>query len=382
MLSIFWLNYCLFPPSFLSKQAFYKIQWKRKENRQKVDSENPEEDGKQEPNQQSEEPNQLRGEPTTRRGRKPKDPDSPDHDRLFKELITTFFVEFLEAFVPHVAPDLDRDNIAFLDKEIFTDVTKGAKYTSDIIVKTKFRGEDAFFLIFVENQSYKETDFPQRMFTYFARFHEKHKIPVYPIALFSYDAPRKKEPSQYTVQVKGFTVCQFNYRVVQLNTLSWRKYAKSPNPAATALMSKMRIAPRDRVKVKLECLRLIATLQLDEARAHLISGFVQTYLQLSTKEYEKLKVLIADLPEQEEKEKVITLTNEWIEEGKKEGTESERQRIVRIAQKQLLGKFGNSAQVIIPSLEKLRPDDLESLLGMLFDFSNFDEASKWIQSRS
>jgi hypothetical protein len=96
--------------------------------------------------------------------------------------------------------------------------------------------------------------------------------------------------------------------------------------------------------------------------------------------------LIADLPEQEEKEKVITLTNEWIEEGKKEGVvqgiESERQRIVRIAQKQLLGKFGNSAQVIIPSLEKLRPDDLESLLGMLFDFSNFDEASKWIQSRS
>jgi hypothetical protein len=96
--------------------------------------------------------------------------------------------------------------------------------------------------------------------------------------------------------------------------------------------------------------------------------------------------LIADLPEQEEKEKVITLTNEWIEEGKKEGVvqgiESERQRIVRIAQKQLLGKFGNSAQVIIPSLEKLRPDDLESLLGMLFDFSNFDEVSKWIQSRS
>jgi hypothetical protein len=83
---------------------------------------------------------------------------------------------------------------------------------------------------------------------------------------------------------------------------------------------------------------------------------------------------------------MITLTNEWIEEGKKEGVvqgiESERQRIVRIAQKQLLGKFGNSAQVIIPSLEKLRPDDLESLLGMLFDFSNFDEVSKWIQSRS
>ncbi|BCU13831.1 hypothetical protein OA58_10930 [Microcystis aeruginosa NIES-88] len=36
-----------------------------------------------------------------------------DHDRLFKELISTFFVEFIELFFPQVMDYLDRDSITF-----------------------------------------------------------------------------------------------------------------------------------------------------------------------------------------------------------------------------------------------------------------------------
>lgn len=32
-----------------------------------------------------------------------------DHDRLFKELLGTFFVEFMDLFLPHVGAYLDRD---------------------------------------------------------------------------------------------------------------------------------------------------------------------------------------------------------------------------------------------------------------------------------
>jgi hypothetical protein len=46
-----------------------------------------------------------------------------DHDRIFKELLTVFFVEFIELFLPDVAAYLDPTSIAFLDKEAFTDVT-------------------------------------------------------------------------------------------------------------------------------------------------------------------------------------------------------------------------------------------------------------------
>ncbi|TAF12392.1 MAG: flagellar assembly protein H, partial [Nostocales cyanobacterium] len=58
-----------------------------------------------------------------------------DHDRLFKELISTFFLEFLELFFPEVVKYIDPDSITFLDKEIFTDVTAGEKYETDLIAK-------------------------------------------------------------------------------------------------------------------------------------------------------------------------------------------------------------------------------------------------------
>ncbi len=39
-----------------------------------------------------------------------------NHDQLFKELLTTFFVEFLDLFFPSVLEYLDTDSIQFIDK--------------------------------------------------------------------------------------------------------------------------------------------------------------------------------------------------------------------------------------------------------------------------
>lgn len=192
-----------------------------------------------------------------------------DHDRLFKELLTTFFVEFVELFLPEVAAYLDRDSIEFLDKEVFTDVTAGEKHQVDLIVKVRFRGQEGFFLVHVENQAKYQPDFSQRMFRYFSRLYERHALPVYPIALFSYDAPKSPQPDTHQVAFPNKVVMQFNYDLIQLNRLNWRDFTRQPNPVASALMAKMNIAPEDRPRVKFECLRLLATLQLDPAKMHL-----------------------------------------------------------------------------------------------------------------
>jgi hypothetical protein len=41
-----------------------------------------------------------------------------DHDRLFKELLSTFFVEFLDLFLPQVASQTDLDSIQFLSQKV------------------------------------------------------------------------------------------------------------------------------------------------------------------------------------------------------------------------------------------------------------------------
>jgi hypothetical protein len=91
-----------------------------------------------------------------------------DHDRLFKELISTFFVEFIELFFPQLIDYLDRESITFLDKEVFTDVTEGERHESDLVAQVKFRGKESFLLIHVEAQERSRKWFNRRMFTYLA----------------------------------------------------------------------------------------------------------------------------------------------------------------------------------------------------------------------
>ena len=242
-----------------------------------------------------------------------------DHDRLFKELLKTFLLEFLELFFPEVASNIDPQRLEFLDKEIFTDVTRGERHEVDLIVKAAFRGQSTHFLIHAEAQSRRQGHFPERMFSYFARLHEEYGVPVYPIAVFSYASPLKAEPNLYEVGFPDLDVLKFRYRTVQLNRLNWRRFVGSTNPVASALMARMRIAKRDRPRVKLECLRLLAACRLDKAKQQLISGFVDTYLRLEPQELIVYKKEIAKLDPQEVRE-VFKLTTSWKEEGRIEGT--------------------------------------------------------------
>ena len=81
-------------------------------------------------------------------------------------------------------------------------------------------------------------------------------------------------------------------------------------------MAKMKVAERDRPRVKLECLRLMLTLKLDRARMRLIASFVDTYLSLNEAEEGRFKRTLAEsklLPEQ--KEEVVEYVTSWERKG-------------------------------------------------------------------
>jgi hypothetical protein len=302
-----------------------------------------------------------------------------DHDRLFKELLTTFFVDFLELFLPELLTDLERDSIQFLDKEIFTDVTAGEKYEADLLVKVKLRGQESYVLIHVEHQAYKQADFDKRMFRYFARLYEKFDLPVYPIVLCSYDSPKTPEKNFHQVAFPHKTVLQFNYDVIQLNRLNWRDFLRQQNPVATALMAKMNIAPAERRQVKLECLRLMATLKLDPARMQLISGFVDTYLKLNAQEQKLLQADIAII-EPQEQETIMQIVTSWMEEGIEIGIERGKgQATLSLVMRQLTRRFGELRPQLAERIQKLPLTQLEDLAVAWLDFTNVDDLQVWLQ---
>ena len=133
-----------------------------------------------------------------------------DHDRLFKELIQAFFEEFILLFFPDMYEHIDFCHLSFLSEELFTDVTAGEKYRVDLLVEMKLKGEDGLIIVHIENQSYVQSSFPERMFIYFSRLFEKYRTNVVPIAVFSYDTIRN-EPSSFTLQLPFGNILHFRF---------------------------------------------------------------------------------------------------------------------------------------------------------------------------
>ncbi|MDW8215215.1 MAG: hypothetical protein RMJ55_16805 [Roseiflexaceae bacterium] len=73
----------------------------------------------------------------------------------------------------------------------------------------------------------------------------------------------------------------FRFRVVQLNQFRWRDYLQHPNPLATALLTRMRVAPHERRAVKAACLAHLVGLPISAKRRRIISQFLDVYLPLA-----------------------------------------------------------------------------------------------------
>ena len=295
-----------------------------------------------------------------------------DHDRLFKELIQTFFWEFIELFLPDVLSYISTDNLTFLPEEVFTDVTSGDKRKIDLLAQVKWQGKDRYFLIHVENQAYTQSEFERRMFHYFARLDAKYLLPIYPVVIFSYKQPKRPEKEQYQVTFPDKKILEFNYTSIQLNRLNWREFLTQPNPVAAALMAKMDFPSEERAKVKLECLRMLATLRLDSARIDLISGFVDTYLRLNAKEEQQFESELKQAGLAEE-EKVMEIVTSWMEKGIERG---EKTLILR----QLKRRLGNLSVEVQNQIDNLSLKQTESLGDALLDFQSLDDLINWLNS--
>jgi Domain of unknown function (DUF4351)/Putative transposase, YhgA-like len=312
--------------------------------------------------------------------------DPIDHDQLFKQLLSTFFVEFLDLFLPAIAPSIDRTSIHFLPQEYFTDIPTGEKKVIDLLAQVQLAGQEIGFLVHVEAQSSSQADFSRRMFFYFAQLHQRYLQRIYPIVVFSFDEPHRAETDGYTVEFEDLQVLTFNFRAIQLNRLNWRDYLSQPNPVAAALMAKMRIAPGERPKVKAECLRLLATLRLDPARSSLISGFVDTYLRLNGPEEAVFQAEVGKM-EATVQEGVMQIVTSWMEQGIEQGIERGIERGIEQGIEQgersltlrlLTRRIGPVPDGVRSRLDVLPVPQLEQLAEALLDFTSLADLEAWL----
>ena len=147
-----------------------------------------------------------------------------------------------------------------------------------------------------------------------------------------------------------------------------------PNPVASALMAKMRIAPEDRAKVKLECLKMLVGLDLDPARNQLISGFVDTYLELNETEEKEFRTEL-DKVKPEEREGTMEIVTSWMREGIAKG---ELNIILRLLNR----RVGPLSPELEQRVSQLKVGQLEELSEALLDFKVVSDLEDWLQSRA
>jgi Domain of unknown function (DUF4351)/Putative transposase, YhgA-like len=290
-----------------------------------------------------------------------------DHDQNFKELISTFFLEFLELFLPEVAKDIDPESIRFLPQEYFADLVDGDEKIIDLLVEVKLAGQDTTFLFHIEAQSYSESRIRRRMFYYLARLHQNYVKDIYPIVIFSFDQPYRVESDTFKIEFPNLKVLEFRFHEIQLNRLNWREYIDRPNSVAAALMAKMKIAKPDRPKVKAECLRLLVTLKLDPAKTRLISKFVDTYLCLNAQEEQTFQAEI-DKIGVAQREAIMQVTTSWEARGQRS-----------IIALQIEKKIGRLPETLNKRISSLSSDELASLAIALLNFNSIDDLSNWLE---
>jgi len=203
---------------------------------------------------------------------------------------------------------------------------------------------------------------------------------VYPVVIFSYDSPQYAAPHSYRVEFPGFTVLEFNYRVIQLNRLNWRDFLKHQNPVASALMAKMKMRREERRQVKTECLRLALTLRLNPAKMQMIPGFVNTHLKLSETEEQWVLNQLNDLiPKGVNMEWIAPWHSQGMREGRKEGRKEEALTILlrQFNRRRGLMKGEHEAR-----LRKLSLAQLEELSEALLDFKEAADLTHWLDAQA
>jgi hypothetical protein len=258
------------------------------------------------------------------------------------------------------------------------------------VAQVRLRHHPATLLIHLEHQAQADAALDRRMFRYFARLYDRYDQPISPIARCSYPRPRRPAADRHELRAAQRTVLTFQYQVVQLNRMDWRAYLTTSNPAAMALMARMRIAPEDRWRVKAACLRLLAGAPLSGAQRRLIGQFVDIYLPLNARDEQALAAEVARLPGAA-KEVVMELITSWERKGRAEGLREGRAEGLRegraeglregqrlVVERMLTRRFGALPSGMRARLATLTADELTALADALLDFTSLAEVEAWL----
>ena len=136
-----------------------------------------------------------------------------DFDSPWKEVLETYFQEFMAFFFPTVYDLIDWEKgYEFLDKElqkVVHEAVVGRRWADKLVRVHHQNGKEEWILIHIEIQSQVEVDFAERMYVYHYRLFDRYHRRVVSLAILETHAPNGGHRSMATLWVGAASVFDF-----------------------------------------------------------------------------------------------------------------------------------------------------------------------------
>lgn len=304
----------------------------------------------------------------------------PDYDRLWKEIITELFEEFLLFFAPDLYEVVDfsqppRSREQELYKLSPSSKTKNRRADKLIGLKLK-NGKEQWILVHIEVQGDREPDFQMRMFQYFYRALDKFNQKLYAIALFTDDSPTFK-PNTYNYHFFG-TELVYKYHIYKILEQNENELLQSSNPFALVILAGLYVIKGKRQEnlkypYKKKLMRLLLeNTSMARKRIEKLFIFIDHVIELNEIETETLAYEITPFIEQEGTKMSLSLEDTSFakyykrvgkEEGFEEGIKEGEAKGIILGQKEVARKMIKEGYAIdiIEKLTGLSREEIEKL---------------------
>jgi hypothetical protein len=170
---------------------------------------------------------------------------------------------FLPAIPPGGGPFIQFSYLEYVEKERAT--LDGKKRTGDLLIKARFRGRGAAFLIHLEHQAQPAPDLAWRMLEYVVLDRRESGLPVYPVAVLSHREGAGASCAPLRLDFPNKRVLHFDFDLIDLARLDAHAFARSRNIAGLALAARRRLDETEKVSVARKAMMPSTPTSLDGA---------------------------------------------------------------------------------------------------------------------
>ncbi|MCU0541212.1 MAG: DUF4351 domain-containing protein [Oscillatoriaceae cyanobacterium Prado104] len=314
--------------------------------------------------------------------------DRSDFDSPWKEILETYFEEFIAFFFPQSHAEINwQRGYEFLDKElqqIAREAEVGKRIADKLVKVWTLAGDEVWVLIHIEVQNQYQTNFAERMFVYNYRLRDYFKRPVASFAILGDDSPSWR-PNQFQAQLWG---CETLFRFPNVKLLDysqqWNELEASNNLFATVVMAHLKtLETQDdaisRQQWKLNLAKRLYQKGYDRQDVINLFRFIDWLIVLPEELETAFWNAISTYQEETRMKYVMTIERiaeaRGLQQGIEQGIIRERKAIILRLLDRKLGILPAEAREQIQSLS---PSQLEELGEALLEFATFEDLVDWL----